>query len=580
MVISPLVAFLIGQYIFNGYFRFYDLGITLVNYLIIGGFFWFIAFITNKYSLAIILGNALVFIWSAVNYYVHYFRGNPVLPWDLLAIGTAEDVMLSYIYTPTIPMIVAVIYLIVLSVAVLWSFPKRKFGFDKHSLKARGIDLIIAVLGMAIVFFPDAIESLGAKTDVLDQAGAYGDGGTVAVFFANVAHIDVEEPDGYSPEKVDAIMASVAEEDTEETVLPNIIVIMNESWADFSYYGGLDFSEDLFEEIDAIEGLYRGYTYTSVFGAGTSASEFEFLTGNSMTFLPQGSIPYQQYVISEYDSLASILKEQGYSTMAFHPGNATSWNRDEAYPLLGFDSYKSREDMDVEVVETHGGYVSDASNFDQLIYDFEHRDTSKPWFYFDVTIGSHGGYQDSSYENTVEVVGYEGQFPMAEQYLSLVKETDIAFSELIAYFSTVEEPTIILMFGDHQPMLEEEFLELAYDFSEDQTLEEYMSRFLTPYVVWANYDLDIEIKTVSLNFLGQYLFEWAGVENTSFGNYLLSLSETLPVISFPGYIDIDGRVYPHAETSDYTGLIEEYQIIQYNELFDYDNKRKEYFSLG
>ena len=51
---------------------------------------------------------------------------------------------------------------------------------------------------------------------------------------------------------------------------------------------------------------------------------------------------------------------------------------------------------------------------------------------------------------------------MAEQYLTLVNQTDEAFCRLMEYFQGVEEPTLVVMFGDHQPALEPEFLDRAY----------------------------------------------------------------------------------------------------------------------
>lgn len=45
----------------------------------------------------------------------------------------------------------------------------------------------------------------------------------------------------------------------------------------------------------------------------------------------------------------------------------------------------------------------------------------------------------------------EGKYPKVDQYLSLIKKSDTALQELIEYYSQVDEPTIICIFGDHQP---------------------------------------------------------------------------------------------------------------------------------
>ena len=150
--------------------------------------------------------------------------------------------------------------------------------------------------------------------------------------------MSVEEPQDPSAENIERIAAGVAEKEpaVSTDTRPNIVAIMNESWADFEDFGNLSLSESVTDYIDSLDNLIFGHTYTSVFGAGTSASEFEFLTGNSMAFLPSGSIPYQQYILEPSASLASLLRENGYRTLAFHrrahflaaqPGLPAAWLR-------------------------------------------------------------------------------------------------------------------------------------------------------------------------------------------------------------------------------------------------------------
>ena len=225
--------------------------------------------------------------------------------------------------------------------------------------------------------------------------------------------MSVEEPQDPSAENIERIAAGVTEKEpaVSTDTRPNIVAIMNESWADFEDFGNLSLSESVTDYIDSLDNLIFGHTYTSVFGAGTSASEFEFLTGNSMAFLPSGSIPYQQYILEPSASLASLLRENGYRTLAFHPGERTSWQRNQAYPLLGFDEFKCVEDMDVPVTEEHG-YVSDQSSFSQIIYEFEHKDPEERLFLFNVTIQNHGSYTVEDYPAEVQEIpsvqsGYE-----------------------------------------------------------------------------------------------------------------------------------------------------------------------------
>lgn len=219
--------------------------------------------------------------------------------------------------------------------------------------------------------------------------------------------------------------------------------------------------------------------------------------------------------------MASILKENGYRTLAFHPGERTSWQRNLAYPRLGFDAFLCGEDMNVTATEEHG-YISDASDFRQIIREFENKEPGDPLFLFNVTIQNHGSYTAKDYPAEVQLADKPGRYPMAEQYLTLANKTDEALRLLIDYFSGYDEPVLLVMFGDHQPSVEQEFLDEAYGVrQEDMTMEQYMGKFRVPFLIWANYPLPEDGPEVtSLNFLGQYVLRYAGIEPDGYGAYL------------------------------------------------------------
>ena len=277
-------------------------------------------------------------------------------------------------------------------------------------------------------------------------------------------------------------------------------------------------------------------------------------------------------------SLASLLWAQGYDTLAFHPGERTSWQRNLAYPQLGFDQFKCVDDMDVEQTMEHG-YVSDQSDFEQIIWEFEHKEAGKPLFLFNVTIQNHGSYTAEDYPAQVTLTDQPGKYPQAEQYLTLANKTDQAFRTLVEYFQNQEEPTIILMFGDHQPSVEQGFLDKAYGVTQDQmNMNQYMGKYETPFVIWANYPLPQEGPEItSLNFLSLYLLRYAGIGGTVYDGYLWQLQQQLPALTFVGYMDSEGQAHSHLETNDYAALIEAYQQVQYNNLFGGSGRRSAVF---
>ena len=582
LLLAPLTAVWLMQLAYGAAPWSLSPATALANALCIALLYWPLCGLTGRIAPCCIGIHLAAGLWGAANYFVNAFRGTPILPWDLSALGTAAAVAGNYRFVPTLSMLGALALIVALGVFLLRKKNRAMLSMSREQWGVRLACVGTGLLCLALLLPTQKLGNLGVKTDVWDQAGSYQTGGCLATFLRNTEFLEVEEPEDTSVERLQQIVSLVEQPEPVEVSVdrPNIVAIMNESWADFEDYGTLSLSESVTDYIRSLDNAIFGHAYTSVFGAGTSASEFEFLTGNSMAFLPSGSIPYQQYVLGPTASLASHLKELGYDTLAFHPGEQTSWQRDRAYPNLGFDDYKYGDLMDVPQTFEHG-YVSDQSDFDQIIWEFEHKEDGQPLFLFNVTIQNHGGYTVEDYPAEVTLTDAPGQYPMAEQYLTLANKTDEAFRTLVEYFQQQEEPTIIVMFGDHQPSVEQEFLDKAYGVAQgEMTMEQYMGKYYVPFVIWANYDLPEEGPEVtSLNFLGQYVLRYAGIEATAYDSFLWQLQSQLPAVTFVGYVDEEGQAYSHLETNDFTALIEDYQRVQYNNLFGGGDRLEGLFTL-
>lgn len=365
---------------------------------------------------------------------------------------------------------------------------------------------------------------------------------------------------------------------------PNIIVIMNEAFSDLSVLGDFETNADYMPFFRSLkEDTVRGNLFVSVKGGNTANTEFEFLTGDTMAFLPQGSVAYQQYIHEEKPTLTSWLESLGYATAALHPFNASGWDRDEVYPYFGFDTILFYPDFTHrELLRT---YVSDRSSFAQLIDVFEAKEEGQPLFAFEVTMQNHSGYYNDYDNFTPEIeLGFEPENARekhyTEQYLSLVKKSDEAFEELIDYFKNVDENTIVVMFGDHQPtdIIAKPILEYNGK-TGDESLETQQERYIVPFVIWANYDIEEqEIERLSPNFLSSLILDVAGLPKSGYQQYLSDLSQTLPVITANIYIDADGNYY-NSSDNPYQEDIEAYQALQYYHLFDKDKSLAEFYGV-
>lgn len=596
VLLAPLGAFFAVDWINGTRILHFSFQKGLANYLCYLVVFALIYAISRRVWITILTGGLVWLFFGLANYFVVQFRGQPILPWDIQSVGTAAAVSGGYVYTPTRPMTLAVLGFLCLFLLGVKLGPKGKQGTTRKFRMVERFSALALSLALFFLLFPlDILSSMGISVWAWNQKTSSEITGIAAGFFANIQFLMVDKPEGYSPERMEELAAQAgALEDPEPlgspSGRPTIVVVMNESMTDLQKVGDVEFEPDNLPFLHSLEEsgeVIWGTAYSSVYGGNTCNSEYEFLTGNTTAFLPSGSKPYQQYVDHEQSGLPAILKSHSYECIAIHPGNRGAWQRDIAYPYLGFQKFVAARDFTVERELIHG-LTSDASNYEQVIYEYEHRDKQKGLFLFDVTIQNHGGYEDEKVPTTVRVKQPEledaslGQaaYPQTEQYLSLTKESDAAFQGLLEYFEQQEDPVVVLFFGDHWPNLETGFLtQLLGADANSLEFEDLMREYQVPFVIWANYPLEAEhMGSVSLNYLSGLLLRAAGLSGTPYTNFLENLRQTLPVITAVGSMDKDGNLYKNGEETPYDQMLDDYASLQYNNAFGKEEKLAEVFT--
>ena len=567
----------------------------LFNFLLVWLILWVFYSITSRFSLSIRITAVILYIMAFANSAVRIFRGTPISALDLYNVRTAAAVSDRYEYpfdfyffTGTL----LLIFVFLLAGLATWRVESKKARWA-----ARG-GCVAALAVFALVFSNTPfLNSLEISDYLWNQNIAFEENGMLLSLAYSTKYLHIDTPDTYSVANVQQIVTdseadpikAYAKETLPEGQKPNLIVIMNESFSDLSVLGDFDATPDYMPFVHSLAGSENTITGTmrvSTFGGGTCNTEFEFLTGNTLAFFPASSIVYQQYINSDLPSLATNLKAQGYSADAVHPYYGYCWKRDEVYPLLGFEHFYDLDSFhNAKMIGSFvSNCVSDESDFEKVIELFENKQQGQPMFLFNVTMQNHGGYSrlinapDESVH--MEMDGYTSA--AADNYLSLIKATDTAFENLIDYFSTVDEPTIVLMFGDHEPNLPTSFYETLLGKSlDDLTQADAQKRYEVPFVLWANYDIEAggsETGTISANYLSTLLLQTAGLETTPYQNYLNGLSTQIPSINLNGYIGADGNEYSFDDESPYTQLIEDYRSIQYNYMFDKKGRLSELYN--
>lgn len=550
--------------------------------------------VVRNTRIACLLVLLVVVGFSIANHYVIAFTGIPITFGDVMSVGVGMAVAGGYTYTLD-PAVVACLIAAFVYAALLIAIPCSKIQVSFRSNQMALALVAVAAVGMGAYLYGDEDAWSRIDTHEWNPAYPYLHYGFAASLASDVASASTVEADGYDSDALwqtdessgvtqvnvghgyvtEADGAPAYREATEES--PNIVVVMNESFSDLtSYLEGYETSTDpmpfvrsLMQQENVISGTCA---VSSDMGTGTANSEFEFLTGNSMAYF-RGNTPYVQFIDTETPSLASELAGRGYRTQAMHAYERAGYNRVKVYDRFGFQQYKGIEDFDVDI-DVARGYPTDETNYRQLIKDFEENRGGAPQFLFNITMQNHGGYYASDYEWPVrvhEVAPVESYDDSVIAYESSVRMADDALRQLISYLETVDEPTVLLFFGDHEPRLSNEFYSSWFTDENGLDLETTAQLHKTPFFIWGNYDLNTDAaakgSTVSLNYLSTVLFQAAGIKLSPYQEYLADLRMEHPVITARYFTDAFGSKIGSTPTA-FTDSIREYQWLQYNCVFD------------
>ena len=491
----------------------------------------------------------------AVNFYTLQLRGEPFLPWDLAQVSEAAGVASAAGIKIQTSMIVTIVVELALTVGSFFLFRGR----HKQRWLPRVAGSAATAAAMCLLIFgvflqPAVCQAIGIVPDAWMQDRYYRYYGVITGFMTNLANLEIDKPDNYSEETVDAILDNVGESQKfstsplyptsyaattakdEQVKKPTIIYVMNESYWDVSELEqyGIKFDTDVSANLHALQQTSAyGRAYSPSFGGGTCDVEFEALTGYSASFLPSGSKPYQQHVTKPMFALPSYLKTQGYQTAAVHCFWAKYWSRDTAYPNLGLDDFISLEDMHgVTKVRKHywtSGLVTDDSMADQVIGQYEKMKASsdEPVFLHAVTMQNHTNYNKDNYPDDQRVKVLEHPAGMKastvgalEDFATGIRDADAMLGKLTAYFSQVDEPVILVFWGDHYNPIDSNYdvyttTGYASDSSADPRLHQ------TTLLMWSNYsDAQVDLGTLAAYDISPVMMNLYGLQQPLYFQFL------------------------------------------------------------
>ena len=465
-----------------------------------------------------------------------------------------------------------VIFLVTLVILIIIS---RFFKSEKLRVRDRlmGILSIIisSVLLFNFVYSKDKIyNSLPLNGNVYNLIDHFNSKGFNYTFLFNLKKSFVRPPEGYDKkemEKRDRVDHGEDISVIKYNPRPNIIWIMGEAFTDlsqdehFSFAPGNDPNEN-FKKLQK-NSVMHGRIVTPSFGGGTGDTEFDALTGAlTIDCAPDESFAFNA-IKRDVSSLPSLFNTIGYKTMAFHPGFAWFYGRQDVYPKLGFKDNFFLENIDQP--EMKGGYVSERQFSEifrsRFLEALENSD--EPIFSYGLDIQNHGPYFYDKYGKNLP---YQCTVSLSEEaannfgsYFLGVKDMDIMLGEVYDMIMSLDEPTIMVFYGDHLPGLGNDpsaFDEIGIKLSHDD-LEKEIEFYSTPYVIVANESgraflnrENVEIQdgnAVSANYLASMVLDMLNYNKVdNFFIYNSEMRKKLPIIS-RNFIFDGVNTYPRNE---------------------------------
>ena len=514
--------------------------IELAKRLNIAFYYWlflFVFFIAGRTSISMAICVSVIAVIGVGNYFVVMFRSNPIVPWDIYSFETAMSVADNYVFSVDWALAEHIaMFILMLIVGV-----RTNIRLSKKILRPiLTVAMCIPAYFYISYLWQDNLERNTGLNDTLFNAKyMHSKDGFFVSFILDIHFLQIEEPKNYS-----------------DDYMPFVHSILR----------------------GEVANTISGYTDVSVLGGNTANSEFEFLTGNSMAFFPNGSVPYLQYIRDGISTIVPQLEEYGYTTYGTHPYRAKGWNREFIYDLMGFDYRYFQGSFPFE--DKLRNYVSDEADFKSIL---EWRNnTEGPFFMFNVTMQNHSNYGGDFDNFDPQIVAkfkntYSNKY--LNKYLSLMYETDQDVASLLSELSQSDRKTIVVFWGDHQPndyVVRPIYKEYGLDF-DNQTYEQQQQRQKTPFFIWANYDIQEQTNVeISLNYLNILLFETAGLQLDEYQTFRKNLWQgQIPMMNAVGYRNDDGDLVEYDDApEEIQNLLNEYQNIQYYRMEREYSKKK------
>lgn len=531
----------------------------------------FFLFLCNQLWISIGITSLVVIVLTLINYFKLAFRDDPLLVEDLSLFSEMKNMTGRYKIHINKAM---VIWMLSMALIVFFTWKIRNVLQMEMMHRTRLFFVIITILSGIFCMQKFILNGeYYQKTENIALINRWGgtqqfiSRGFIYPFLNSGQNIGMEKPDKYNKNEIENNLEDIQEDDIPEDRKINIISIMLEAYGDFSVYPQLEFDSEndpyaAFNRVKEIS--YHGNLLTDIFAAGTVKTERRFITGaDTYPSLRRNTYSYARY-----------FADQGYRVEGSHPCYEWFYNRLNTNEHLGFDKYDFYESRYSDLA--NGEIAGDDILFPALYKDLKNSiDEGIPYFNLSVTYQNHGPYSTEAFYEKPYVIRQDEytdeEYNILNNYLVGVKSTGEELEKLVEKISKLEEPCVLVVFGDHKPWLGEgnsvyEMLGIDLDVG---TLEGFYNYYATPYIMYANDSAkDLtgnrfvgEGTDIAPNYLMNELFEQLRYEGPSFMKITNSVRKTISAHSGNLFIE-DGEVVDELSDED-KEIWDEYKKYEY-----------------
>ena len=444
-------------------------------------------------------------VMSLINRVKLTVRGEPFVPRDVSLIKEAADAAGSY--DMKLPWFQAACLLVFVGALVLLGFvlPLRR---QESAPKRRGVWLRILVfvlcaallvLLVGCVYSSTELYNSFETTEPYNLSSVNNELGFVYYFCYHFSTYKTEKPEGFDRDTAAAWDTGYTEPEDASDI--NVIFVMNEAFSDVLNEDVFVFPEgehpmEVYNELASGENAWAGHIIVPYFAGGTADTEFDVATGMQTNLLNPNSPSLTAFrtVNRDLDSIFRVFGAEGYTSCFMHPGDSWFYNRENVYSWLGADESLFAEDF--RELEYKGSWVTDESVLRELEARFEEKSAQgAPDFTYAVTIQNHMSYTEDKYGDYVcpEVETRAELSPEIQTavnvYAEGIRDANALLRELTDYYSSREEPVLLVFFGDHLPYLGDNrqgYVELGLPAGDASGAEDPFAAYTAPFLIWCN----------------------------------------------------------------------------------------------